>query len=899
MDEIQDYKYKFSIVMAIYNVEPFIEEAIDSVINQTIGFRENVQLILVDDGSPDNSGAICDAYKEKYPDNIVVIHKENGGLPSAREAGVKEVQGKYIGFMDPDDMYTLNTLELVNEFFDLNYDNIDLVTIPIRYFGSQEGEHPNNKRFRKGSRIVDLFASPDEVQMSIATSFVKNHNSVSLEFDSRLTVAEDARTVCRILAEKLAYGLVDGCFYEYRIHPSSILQASRDKKEAYINVVKYFYQWVVNYFIKHEKWGFIPKYAQYMIMYDLRGQVREADIPKCLTEDEKKEYLDCLYTILWHLDTSIIMQEKSFNIEKKAFLLQKKFGKKMGCKVIAENNFFDYHYSINDVYIAKESSIMTTLHFIKIKNNMLTIEGEMNFFENTFRNDVEVVLLINNKVIKCENLEKVNLKYCNGEILSIGKFFKVSIQLENLPKENELKFAFLSEGKVFLKKYVVYGRYMPIGKEYKNAYYFKDNWIMTISDTNTIRFVNADKRSRRKCEKSYLEELWRTKEISNRKAFFARILHDIAKRLWNKEIWLISDKAMRGDDNGEAFFRYINSIKDKDVVSYFVINKESPDAARIKQIGKIVDHLSWRHKFLFLLADKLISAHSHMEITNPFGDFFTPYRDIMCEKSYVFLQHGVTYNDISNGLNKYTRNIQLFITAANAEYEDILTSKYGYSNENVVLTGFPRHDLLYNENRNIVTIAPTWRRYLFNGFDQKKDQWILLPGLQNTDYYQFYINLLNNDRLHKAAEQYGYEIHFLPHSIFFPYIEKFKTDSRVKVHGTEIKYRDMFAKSSLFITDYSSVAFDFAYLRKPVIYTQFDKELFYQVHGYKQGYFDFERDGFGEVVLTLEDTVECIIEYMKNGCSLKRVYKERIDNFFCYNDKQNCERVYKAIKNIE
>ena len=98
-----EYKYKFSIVSAVYNVELFVAETIESIIAQDIGF-ENVQLILVDDGSPDNSGAICDEYAQKYPDNIVVIHKENGGVSSARNVGLDVAKGEYIGVVDGDDL---------------------------------------------------------------------------------------------------------------------------------------------------------------------------------------------------------------------------------------------------------------------------------------------------------------------------------------------------------------------------------------------------------------------------------------------------------------------------------------------------------------------------------------------------------------------------------------------------------------------------------------------------------------------------------------------------------------------------------------------------------------------------------------------------------------------------
>ena len=93
--------------------------------------------------------------------------------------------------------------------------------------------------------------------------------------------------------------------------------------------------------------------------------------------------------------------------------------------------------------------------------------------------------------------------------------------------------------------------------------------------------------------------------------------------------------------------------------------------------------------------------------------------------------------------------------------------------------------------------------------------------------------------------------------------------------------------------------FDFAYLRKPVIYTQFDQEEFFAgEHVYTKGYFDYERDGFGEVECDLDATVDRIIEYMENGCELKDKYRQRIDNFYAFNDRNNCERVYQKIMEL-
>ena len=88
MPEMIDYPFEFSVVMAVYNVEPFLRETVNSLISQNFGF-EKIQLIMVDDGSSDGSGTICDEYAELYPQNVVVIHKENGGVSSARNEGLK------------------------------------------------------------------------------------------------------------------------------------------------------------------------------------------------------------------------------------------------------------------------------------------------------------------------------------------------------------------------------------------------------------------------------------------------------------------------------------------------------------------------------------------------------------------------------------------------------------------------------------------------------------------------------------------------------------------------------------------------------------------------------------------------------------------------------------------
>ena len=97
----------FSVIVPIYNIEKYIRRCIESVLSQSFA---DFELILVDDGSPDNSGAICDEYAEK-DERIQVIHKENGGLVSARQAGIRVASGDYIFHLDGDDAVLPDALD--------------------------------------------------------------------------------------------------------------------------------------------------------------------------------------------------------------------------------------------------------------------------------------------------------------------------------------------------------------------------------------------------------------------------------------------------------------------------------------------------------------------------------------------------------------------------------------------------------------------------------------------------------------------------------------------------------------------------------------------------------------------------------------------------------------------
>ncbi len=123
---------KFSILVPVYNVEKYIEQCVESLLSQTY---KDVEIILVDDGSTDSSGEICDRYQKENPDIVKVIHKENEGLVSAREWGIRAASGDVALFVDSDDFTEVELLETVYDAFE-RYPDADMIIYSFKYFNN-------------------------------------------------------------------------------------------------------------------------------------------------------------------------------------------------------------------------------------------------------------------------------------------------------------------------------------------------------------------------------------------------------------------------------------------------------------------------------------------------------------------------------------------------------------------------------------------------------------------------------------------------------------------------------------------------------------------------------------------------------------------------------------------
>ena len=353
--------------------------------------------------------------------------------------------------------------------------------------------------------------------------------------------------------------------------------------------------------------------------------------------------------------------------------------------------------------------------------------------------------------------------------------------------------------------------------------------------------------------------------------------------------WLFMDRDAQANDNAEHLYRWMRKNSDKTDRMWFVLRRGSRDWRRLKRQGfKLLAYRGLRHRLAFLNADWLISSHADGFI-NPFG-----YEWLGSLPSFAFLQHGVIQNDLSAWLN--VMPIDLFVTSTVAERDGILSGSYKYSARELVLTGLPRHDELLRKassKPDLLLIIPTWRMNLVGGRNAHGEANSTSFG--DSEYYRAWQAVLGDEELMQTARQNGLEVAFVPHPNMRPYLKRFRPAKGVRlVAHARGSMQDLFARCALLITDFSSVAFDVALLQRPVIYYQFDREKFYREH-FGQDYFDYPRDGFGEVAESHAMLMASVKKHLAAGCRMAPKYLERADHAFCFRDGKNCQRVYEAI----
>ncbi|MBQ2653246.1 MAG: CDP-glycerol glycerophosphotransferase family protein [Methanobrevibacter sp.] len=851
-------EFKFSIIISAYNSELWISQSIKSIIKQTLNFKKNIEIILINDGSKDNTGEICESFASQYPQNITYISKNHEGKGASRNLGLEKSRGEYINFLDGEDYLSRNALKEVLNFFN-KHETIDIVTTPIKLIDASETK-PNPKY--RTSKVVNLLENPEYYQAQTKSCFIKKSALENVSFSAQLKLSEDITRINQILIKNPKLGICSEATYFTRKEKDSksLLNILSTYREFHPPEVKYYFKNLIRESM--DKFDSVPVFIQRTILYYCNEIILNENIQDKLTDEEIEALTGELVYMMQYIDDENIYNQQEMNDRIKTFLIFMKNG---------------FSYSSKDqIKLTKDLKLDTVyVDIYEIIGNELYLLANINSIY-----DIEKVdMYVNGEKVETKVIDFPQRKkyYLNQKYL-FNHTFESRLKLDpNKKYDIQFKSNINEKLTIDFSRPCNFSKVVGYAKTKKYLSRLENNKIV-IEKTKTGKWIKQELKT--------LFGMLKKRVPGFESGIPIRILYMLLYPfLKNKRIWFYTDFPTIADDNGKHLFRYSMNQNEKGIKKYFIIDKKTKDYNEMKKIGPVIGYKSIKHRILGLFAEKIITSHPDNNYIYPFWGHYPNFAGLL-KSSTIFLQHGITLNNISSWLNKYDKNLDFMVTASKKEYESLFKYHYNYEEDIIHLLGFPRFDSLEDEKTKTLLLMPSWRRYLTN--ENKY-------SISNSSYFKTYNALINNTRLIEKTKELGYEVIFRPHPHVYQYIGLFDENDHIKIDHERVSYQELFKKGALLITDYSSVAFDFAYLKKPVIYYQYGEDYHFNL---EESYFDYKTMGFGEVCENEDELVDKICEYMENDCKMKEEHVKNVEDYFTFTDKNNCKRVHEAINKL-
>lgn len=858
---------KFAIVTAVYNVARYLPEFIAAIEQQDVGL-EHVQVVAVDDGSTDCSLEVLREWEAKQPGLVTVLSQENGGQGSARNLGIDAADAEWVTYIDPDDVVDSDYLRRVSDFANA-HPEVPMIATNRILWEERNGKyrsHPLAAMFKNGDQAVDLLHFPDYFHGSAPAAFFRTHviKHNGLRYDDRVQPNfEDGHFCVRYLfrtSQKI--GFVASAKYRYRkrADSTSTLQNSLRDPRKFTDVPRFGYLDLLETAVS--LYGRVPEWLQNFIIYEMSfyftAEMAASGSHSVATGEIGTDFLDVAKQIRTHLDRHVI---EAFAIRRIPSVVRDY----MNYGLTDEQWCTDY--VVLDRYDRTRKLVRATYRYI----------GPPPSEEFFYRGDEVTPIASKRRAIdffgKTVAVERIAWLRADGTF---------EIRLDGIPVQLETSWPGHKTTRLrptALRDRVA-GRTTP-----------RFAWLRAIRHSLNRRVEpgQAERRGNRRRPGGPGTDL-REGPVS-------------ALRFRNA--WVLMDRIHDADDSGERLFRHLREQR-PDINAWFVLERGVPDWKRLKQDGygpRLVSYGSRRWKQLLINADHLISSHADVPICDPPG-----LPEAQRRWKFTFLQHGVIKDDLSDWLNG--KEIDLFVTSTPDEYASIVEdgTRYAFTSLEVKLTGLPRFDrllalgdLVGKDQRDLVLVAPTWRHWLSPRIPKDSQRREVYADFMETAYARNWLQFLQSEELAQVCADEGLSVGFLPHPNIQSVLHEFELPRHVSpmtFHGEDVQH--LFARATLMITDYSSMAFNVAYIDRPVIYFQFDQDrMFGGGHVGRSGYFQYERDGFGPVATNVSEAVSAVRESLKDGRrSPLAKYQERIDAAFPLRDGRCCERVVDAIEDL-
>jgi glycosyltransferase involved in cell wall biosynthesis len=843
--------YDVSIVTAVYDVARYLPEFFASIEAQRGVDLRRVEIVAVDDGSTDDSLDVLRGWQERIAVDMVVLTKPNGGQASARNLGLEHATGEWVTFTDPDDLLDPDYLATVLRFV-VEHPQVEMVaTNRVLYLeatGEMSDTHALRQMFADGDVLVDLERRPDHFHGSAPASFVRRDRVVEtgLRFDEEVRPNfEDGHFCARyLLGCATAYvGFVASAVYVYRKRAdgSSTMQNSFMQPERYTVVPRAGYLDLLRRAVAgHDR---VPEWVQQYVLYELSWlfsvESRATGGGTAASGAVAQEFVGLLQQIRALLDPQVI---DAFRVRR-----------------------LDSAWR-------------------QILQHGLT---------STRWRSPHAVL---DRVDEEQGLARVVVRWTGPE--PDLEYFCDGVPVR--PTHTKIR------SHVYFDHALLHERiaWVPSDRPIRvrmdaRMLEFRPWWIgpatTAFDPPGTAPWPEDDPAPDAEGRGSVVAALRRRAVAVTHRTAFA-------------DAWVLMDRIGDADDNAERLFEYLRENR-PDINAWFTIKQGTPDHRRLaagRHADRVVAHGTPRWEQLMLGCRHLVSSHIDVAIHRPpqimrlLGSATPPWR-------FTFLQHGVIKDDLSGWLDP--KAVDLFVTSTRAEYDSITGdgTRYSYSDREVRLTGLPRFDRLRRisrsldpQDRDVLLVAPTWRQWLQKPLEPGADKAAVIDDFAVSEYAAQWFGLLRSPVLADLAADHGLRVGFLPHPNLQSVLPAMDLPDHVQPLTFEgANAQRIFAGAAVLVTDYSSMAFNAAYVDRPVVYFQFDAERV-RAGGHlgRAGYFDYSRDGFGPVATTVEQTLGAITGIVARGCSPAPEYARRIEETFVDRDGRCCERVVTEIEGL-
>ncbi len=896
--------FDVSIIIPAYNAQDHIVECLDSIVNQTHDFKR-IEVIVVDNGSSDATVKIV---KENFKfDNIKVLTEIEKGVSHARNTGLRNCIGKYVMFLDADDFLSTNAVSKLIEFFNKNYDQIDVVTYTMCLYFSKEKEKVHNrmKVFTKGSAIYDVEDFFELSQTTVNVIF-KNRREENCMFDTDLSVSEDADYNVQLVLCKGRLGFCSDAVYYYRKHDEASTKSLNTSLHGYDNYLYFFKKIIENY----KKNGEVHKYIQGLIIYTVSWKISsDTLLPHHLKSREFdktfEEGVKELQDVLGCLETKTILDSKTLSVWKKVYLLN---FLNRNLNVSSSMNS-GYAITCDNMLLAYERFAVMMFKRLKFVDNKISM---LAYFRTMISNFTvpQVVLRVTDKTGNTEDcyieMQDSSISYYQAK-KKTNQFYEFTYE-KDVDNISKIEFWMVVDGnfipvKALFSRWTMFNRKLrrlKVIKGNKAISYIEYDYAVNPSDIDFDKGKTEDNLTAQlqvedvglidKIKYFVKSRMKIDREILSPKTNFIRI----AKRLQKKEVWLYRDTKGVYDN---AMLQFKHDFEQKDGVKrYYVFDGTKEEMKRDieKKYWKSILYFKSRryHLNLILCKNLLISYYSNYAVY-PYR-FIRKYSDLI-DFQVVYLGHGVLHASLLKMYAKSFTMIDKFIISSKLE-RDYLINKYGYSDEDLIMSGISRFKNFAQENKKTseekrIIFAPSWRSYLV-GADIRGEREPMTKAYLNSSYYLRINQVLSSSKLDKCLKENNVFLEFQSHPNFRVYDEFFEVKSEnVKILNSSIDVNDY----SLLITDFSSFQFDFVIRKTPIIYFLPDEVEFVSgMHTYRELEIPFE-NAFGEMCIEAEGLIDKVCNIIKSNFEPNEKYLERMEDFYHGSDNPALN-IYNSIK---